>query len=363
MTTQPAPAAIGARRNRNLPAETMTSRERMFRTLTFQYPDRAPRQVWTLPYIEMFRAAEMEAVQARYPADMGRPDFTFGKGRLSAGTPHVVGSYRDEWGCVWHSAEPGVAGEVKEPPLADLAALDTFRPPYEILTGGDFSRVNASHAASTLWMNAPTTIRPFERMQFLRGTEALLMDMAWGRAEFFRLRELVHEFYLAELEIWLKTELDGITFMDDWGSQQNLLISPRMWREFFKPLYAEYCARAHAAGKMVFFHSDGQISSIYPDLVEIGVNAVNSQLFCMDIEDLARRFRGKITFWGEIDRVWVLSRGSVADVQAAVRRVRRALDDGRGGVIAQCSWETQMPRENIEAVFETWLEPLPIADR
>ena len=53
------------------------------------------------------------------------------------------------------------------------------------------------------------------------------------------------------------------------------------------------CDILHAHGKSVFFHSDGHIESIFPDLVEIGVDAVNSQLFCMDIEKLGERFPGQ----------------------------------------------------------------------
>ena len=105
-------------------------------------------------------------------------------------------------------------------------------------------------------------------------------------------------------------------------------------------------------------HSDGHISAIYEDLIEIGVDAVNSQLFCMDIEDIGRRFRGRITFWGEIDRQQVLPFGSVDDVTNAVARVRRALDHGNGGVIAQCEWGKNNPAENIRAVFDAWMEPV-----
>jgi len=43
-------------------------------------------------------------------------------------------------------------------------------------------------------------------------------------------------------------------------------------------------------------------------------------------------------------------------VRAAVRRVRAAFDDGRGGLIAQCEWGNRDPKENIEAVFDTWME-------
>ncbi|MGC9396986.1 MAG: uroporphyrinogen decarboxylase family protein, partial [Anaerolineae bacterium] len=203
---------------------------------------------------------------------------------------------------------------------------------------------------------AGTTVRPFERMQFIRGSEKLYVDLAYGTAELFTLRDMLHEFFLRELELWIATDVDAISFMDDWGAQNRLLISPEMWRELFKPLYADYVNLIHSAGKFAFMHSDGHIAAIYPDLIEIGVDALNSQLFCMDIEALGQAYRGKITFWGEIDRQSLLPFGTPDDVKAGVHRVRRALDDGSGGVIAQCEWGNDVPMENVEAVFEAWLE-------
>lgn len=344
----------------------MFSRERVQRSLRFQSPDRAPREVWALPGVLMFRQAELDGLLERFPSDFtgpeithgGGPDVKYGTGYRTRGTPAVVGTYVDEWGCPFTVAEPGVIGEVKAPPLADWSALQHFRPPDEILTLADFSRVNAGCAATNKFVKAGTTVRPFERMQFLRGTENFFMDLAWGVRELFELRDLVHEFFLREIDLWAATDVDAISFMDDWGSQRSLLIAPAMWREIFKPLYAEYCRRIHAAGKFVFYHSDGYILPIIPDLIEIGVDALNSQLFCMDIEAIGRRFQGQITFWGEIDRQHVLPFGTPADAAAAVRRVRKALDAGNGGVIAQCEWGVADPAENIAAVFAAWEEPL-----
>jgi uroporphyrinogen decarboxylase len=112
----------------------------------------------------------------------------------------------------------------------------------------------------------------------------------------------------------------------------------------------------HAAGKYVFMHSDGEISEIIPDLVEIGVDALNCQLFCMDIEALAATHGGQLVFWGEIDRQRILPMGGVEDVRAAVRRVRAAFERGDGGVIAQLEWGKDVPRANVEAAFAAWLE-------
>jgi hypothetical protein len=80
------------------------------------------------------------------------------------------------------------------------------------------------------------------------------MDLAWGKSEVLQLRDMLHDFYMRELALWKDSAVDGIFFMDDWGSQKNLLISPRMWREIFKPLYVDYCQAIHAMGKFVFFH-------------------------------------------------------------------------------------------------------------
>ncbi len=335
---------------------TMTGRERVRRTLEFERPDRAPRDLWALAGVTLYRIEEYQATLKRFPSDFDCPPAKYGKSERAVPLAGKTGRYVDEWGCVWVVAEPGVAGEVKEPPLADWADFPHYQPPWEVLDHADFSEVNRACAESDLYMKVGSHARPFERMQFLRGSENLFMDLGYGCREVYQLRDMIHDFNLRDMEMLVKTDIDGISFMDDWGAQTALLISPALWREFYKPLYRDYCDIIHAAGKHVWFHSDGHIEAIYPDLIEIGVDAVNSQLFCMDIEGLAAKYKGKITFWGEIDRQWILPRGTVEDVRAAVRRVRRALDDGTGGVIAECEWGVYDPQENIEAVFETWLE-------
>jgi uroporphyrinogen decarboxylase len=100
-------------------------------------------------------------------------------------------------------------------------------------------------------------------------------------------------------------------------------------------------------------HSDGHIAAILPDIVEIGVDAINSQVFCMDVEELGRRFAGKVTFWGEVDRQHLLPYGTPGDIRSAVGRLGRAFDR-HGGVIAQCEFGIGARPENVAAVFESW---------
>jgi len=332
----------------------MDSRERVIRTLEFSSPDRAPRQVWPLPAINLFRQGELDKLLSRYPMDFDAPSGSYGPAERARGEAHRRGEYVDAWGCVWHALEDGVVGEVRGLPLANWSALDTYSPPWEIIDGADLSDVNRSCSESSKFIIASTETRPFERMQFLRGTENVFMDLAYGVQEACRLRDMLHDFFVRDIQMWAKTDVDAVSFMDDWGSQTSLLISPEVWRSFFKPLYKDYCDIIRGSGKYVFFHSDGFIEDIYPDLIEIGVSAVNSQLMCMNVERLAAQHKGRITFWGEVDRQHAQPYGTPEDCRAVVRRVRKALDDGAGGLIAQCEWGTLDPFENIDAIFDEW---------
>ncbi len=336
--------------------ETLTSRERVWKTLRHEPVDRVPRQLWALPGVGMFRAEELQKMRERFPSDFAEPLVRYGSSRRSRGVPNMPGINTDDWGSIWHVGEPGVIGEVKEYAIPRLEDVDGYEVPWELLEEADFSKVDEGCRTTDRFVLGGTATRPFERMQFLRGTENLFLDLAAGEPEAFALRDKLHAFSMREMAMWAATKVDGVSFMDDWGTQQSLLISPALWRSFYKPLYKEYCDLLHAAGKAVFFHSDGHIEAIYPDLVEIGVDAVNSQLFCMDVERLSDVHGDRVSFWGEIDRQFVLPFGTTDVVRAAVDWVAAATIGRRGrtGVIAECEWGVHDPYDNIAAVFDQW---------
>ena len=334
----------------------MTGRDRIQAALAQKPSDRVPRDLWALPYVSLFRENELKELSRAFPSDIGRPELSPGSGDTELDRLAKAGAYEDEWGSVWEVGEPGIVGEVKKPALSDWSGLAAYQPPWDLVRKRDLSHANRHCEKSDLFMLSSVCARPFERLQFVRGTENVFMDLAYGSPELSKLIEMIHEFYLADVEDWASSNVDGVFLMDDWGTNIALLIDPNMWRSIFKPLYKDYCDAIHAADKFAFFHSDGNIEAIFGDLIEVGMDAINSQLFCMNIEDLAERYKGKVTFWGEIDRQHALPFGSEDDVRNAVRRVRDALDDGNGGVIAQCEWGKDNSQENIKAVFEAWNE-------
>ena len=79
---------------------------------------------------------------------------------------------------------------------------------------------------------------------------------------------------------------------------------------------------------------------------------MNTQIFCIGVENLAP-FKGRITFWGEIDRQHLLSHGAPEDVERAVAHVKDTLW-ADGGCIAQCEFGPGGKPENVRKVYETW---------
>lgn len=313
----------------------MTGRERIRRALEFQECDMVP----------------IEAKDAVVPPYRG-PDWII-SGRLGGKGVHV-----DHWGCEWFALEEGVCGEVKGHPLENWENLDSYRVPEKFLEELDLSGVNrfcreTDKFVIPLW--EPYMPNLFERMQHLRGTENLFMDLAYGDGRVYRLIEKLNSYYFPLVERWAETDVDAIQIADDWGTQRSLLISPEMWREYFKPVYRQYCEIARKHHKYVVMHSDGFIEDILDDLVEIGVNAINSQLFCMDIEKLAEKYHHKLAFWGEIDRQYIQVFGSTDDVRKAVDRISKAFFQyGKTGFVAQCFYTMGTPEENKRAEWAAW---------
>ena len=334
----------------------MTSRELVHKTLEFaNYHDRAPRDMGCLPWAVNTYPDEVNALLRDYPSDFTGPAIACKEKGIAQGNPYEIGDSIDDWGCRFTNVQRGVHGQVKEPIISpdDEDWEDTSRVhiPAEWLSF-EIDDVNNFCASTDKFVFAGCCPRPFEQLQFIRGTEQLFMDMAVRPPGLLKFLDTMHLFYCDLLEKWAKTGIDALLFMDDWGTQRDLLINPQTWVEIFKPMYKDYIAIAHGAGKKIFMHSDGNILAIYPHLIELGLDAINSQIFCMGIENLAP-YKGKITFWGEIDRQYLLPKGTPAEIDKAVTNVYNNLWQS-GGCIAQCEFGPGAKPENVRQVFAGW---------
>lgn len=328
----------------------MNSKERVTKTITFNKPDIIPVHSWVLPAAAEKYKTELEEMRKECPEDFGGDGY---KDPFEMIKAFDVGEYTDPWGCVWENHIKGILGQVQRFPFNDWSSLGTFKPPIELADKG-FEDV-----AATLRKNKDKFIFSpieglFHRMCWLRDPALCFMDLLEETPEFFTLLDMVHDVNLRRLRNFLKYDYDAMFIGDDWGSQRSLLINPETWRSYFKPRYKEYFDLAKKAGKLVFMHSDGYIIDIIEDLIEIGVNALNCQVFIMGAENLSEKFKGRICFYGEIDRQHVLPNGSSDDIIKEIETGKKCFSSEKGGYIFQAEIGPDVPADNIRTLFRTW---------
>lgn len=142
----------------------------------------------------------------------------------------------------------------------------------------------------------------FERMNQMIGMEDAL-------CAFYESPEAVHEFFDAMCEYKLKCidlackylQPEVIHMHDDWGTSNNMFFDPELWRKFIKPNEEKYAKRIHENGAVYIHHSCGYIMQIIPDLVEIGVDAIEPMMVVNDVNQVLEEYGDQITVMGGID--------------------------------------------------------------
>ena len=198
----------------------------------------------------------------------------------------------------------------------------------------------------------------FERSWALRGFAELLTDCA-AEPEFFAdLIAAMAEFYDRLLDRLLEFPVDGIYFGDDWGDQRAVMIGPQRWRKVLKPHYARLYAKVKKAGKFVLSHCCGSIADIIPDVIEIGLDvleSVQSEAHNMNPYELKDRFADQLTFWGGgVNTQKTLPFGTPQEVRDEVACQIETFAPGGGFVFCSVhNIQAKTPVENLIAMFET----------
>ena len=336
---------------------TLSSRERVVRAIHFGKPDRPPISHAILPSAQYHYGDALKEITDAVPEDFGwhlLPDLP--KDKLPP--LYKKGTNNDDFGTVWKVTVEGRCGIPIEVPIgADWSNYDEYEWPPVFSAGVPRYRLYSGHMAGTSeeYYARGGWITFFEQLQQLHGFEATLIDLATGRPEIYRLRDELLEFNLAWIDRWLEMDYQGLHFADDWGSQTNLMIAPKQWRSFFKPAYDAMFSKVKAAGLDVWFHSDGQILDIIPDLLELGVDVLNCQASVMDRDEL-KAYAGKLCFRTDIDRQQVLPFVSPAEVKEYINELFHDLGTADGGIVACGEISEDVPLENIKAMYEAFLE-------
>lgn len=200
----------------------------------------------------------------------------------------------------------------------------------------------------------------FEKAYFARGIENLLADLAGEPAFARELLNAIIEKNLVMLDNFIAApEIDGVLLGSDWGTQQDLIMSPATWENMIRPGEQKEYDLIHSYGKDVWIHSCGKIEKIIPSLIEMGVDVLNPvQSECMDLQNLKDSFGQKLTFWGGLSTQRTLPFGTPENVKKEARQVKDLMAKG-GGYIFSPSQTVQgdVPLENITALIEAAKEP------
>lgn len=194
----------------------------------------------------------------------------------------------------------------------------------------------------------------FEMSWHQVGLEKFLMDMATGEEYVNVLLDKVKAFSIGIGKRLAELGVDGIWFGDDFGAQNGMMISPRMWRKIFKPRYQELFQEFRAANPdlLIMYHSDGAVSPILEDLIEIGLdvfNPVQPNVPGHDPQELKDKFGDRISFWGAIDQQQLLPNGMPEQIEADVAEKIRVLGAGGGFMIAPAHIiQSDVSMENVE---------------
>jgi uroporphyrinogen decarboxylase len=201
----------------------------------------------------------------------------------------------------------------------------------------------------------------FEIGHFLYRNDQFMMLLAAEPKHAHDFLDKLVEIHLANLERFLEAVgeyIDIILFGDDLGMQTGPMISPQMYREFFKPRHKLLWNRAkQLADVKVMLHCCGGVRELIPDLIEAGVDAINPvQISCsgMDAGRLKAEFGADITFWGGgCDTRDILPTGTAQQVAENVKEQVSILSASGGFVFQQVhNILANIPPVNIVAMFD-----------
>lgn len=355
----------------------MTSRERVMRAIAHQPTDRIPVDYITRndvmrKLIDHFGLTDHEALMRKLGVDIRRfsvraepPGFqertngVLGGNSQKSGARYIFygdGSYEDAWGIVFKPSDDGLYDEWIRGPFSDDQELDSFDWP-ELTCVEPVESVRARLAPyAGEYATLALLNYPFKVCWHMRGLENYLCDTLadedyarelWTRAAKYETERALR---------FIEAGGDIVGFLGDIAMQDRMMVSVDAWRRIDKPIFAEMIQKIKALNPkaLVYYHSDGNMEEVIPDLVEIGVDIIDPiQPESMDVERIKRQYGKGFTLHGTISIQQTLPHGSTDDVRREVEH-RMSLGKDDGGIIIAPSNHVQndTPLENIIEIYK-----------
>lgn len=194
----------------------------------------------------------------------------------------------------------------------------------------------------------------------LRGMEQFMVDLSTNPEFAQHLLNRITATIDGLLRGYLQAAGDAIDMIelpgDDYASNLNLLMSPRMFRTFIKPSIQTFVntIKSFRPDLKVMLHSDGMIEKLIPDLIDSGIDVVHplEPLPAMNLGAIKAAYGDKLAFIGGIDISHAMP-GTIDDVVDEVKRRIVELAPGGGYILAPSNHlQADVPPENVIALFD-----------
>jgi uroporphyrinogen decarboxylase len=344
----------------------VNSRERVLAALLRQKPDRVPMYLWLAPHLEKRLRDErgvedveeylnMDIRFVQYVAQPEDPDFT------TYTENYPSDAWVDAWGVGYQMTGTYHFTQAFHP-MRNFETIEEVRQYPFPEREPDIEAMKARVGAITdrgLAACAQYERGPWEKAFYLMGMEQIMLKMYTHPEMIEYLLDRISEVNARIAAGYAESGVDFIWFGDDLGAQKGPLMNPDMWRRFVKPndIKLINAARAVRADIPIAMHSCGSVMWALDDLVEMGVDCLQSvQPEANDLAEIKTRFGEELSFWGGIGSQSTLSYGKAEEVKEAVISAINVLGKGGGYICASSHVvEPEAPLGNIDFFKETVL--------
>lgn len=268
--------------------------------------------------------------------------------------------YTDDWGCLWETTMNGITGTVTKHPLDSWDKFPNYQipDPKKCMGIGAIDWAQEREHIAKLKREGQLTIKglrhghTFLQISDIRGYQNTIFDM---QDEEPLIRDLLHkivEFNTYIIQQYADMGVDVLTYAEDLGMQSGPMLSPGNFRDYILPCYQHMLRPAKEKGILVHMHSDGDIRTLAPMLMECGMDVLNLQDLVNGIDWIKQNLKGKVCIDLDIDRQLITPFGSPKEVDQLVLDEVKELGSKQGGLMMIYGLYPGVPLQNAKALMD-----------